>query len=103
VATVEDVDEAMVSLLMLPGAVPVVTLEDLLHRPTWHAQAACRDAGPEAFFLHRGQSPGPGLALCQGCEVRAQCLAFALDDPEVEGTWGGTTVRQRQGLRRAAS
>jgi Transcription factor WhiB len=53
---------------------------------------ACRHADPELFFP---VSPsGPSLdqitqakAICAGCPVRQQCLAFALDTRQDHGVW----------------
>ena len=97
-----DTDSAM-RLLMRPGDASIITLEDLLARPAWHTRAACHDASLDLFVLGPYQSPRPGLALCEGCEVRVECLDFAMADPNLEGTWGGTTTRQRRTLRQAAS
>jgi WhiB family redox-sensing transcriptional regulator len=99
----KDARNAFLRLLMRPGDVPIVTLEDLLQRPAWHARAACHDASLDLFVLGPYQSPRPGLALCEGCEVRVECLDFAMADPNLEGTWGGTTTRERRRLRQAAS
>lgn len=77
---------------------------------TWREQAACRGVDPEVFFPHAGrprrvtkQSKTRALAMCAGCEVTVACLSYALSTPESQdfGIWGGTTARQRVGLRRA--
>jgi hypothetical protein len=99
----KDARDAVVRLLMRSGDVPMVGLEDLVRRPAWHARAACHDASLDLFVLGPYQSPRPGLALCERCAVRAECLDFAMADPDLVGTWGGTTTRERQGMRRAAS
>ena len=58
---------------------------------------------PEAFFeeddretQQRGQSPEQAIAisLCNGCEVRLQCLEYAMKWRPV-GVWGGTTTSRR--------
>ncbi len=38
-------------------------------------------------------------AQCFGCPVRAECLAYALDQNEVFGVWGGTDPDERKQLR----
>lgn len=54
---------------------------------------------PEAF--HRaGTSAEEAEALCGGCGVVGECLAYALARRELSGVWGGTTERERR-LRRA--
>ena len=36
--------------------------------------------------------------MCAGCEVRAECLQFALDNDERFGVWGGLSERERRPL-----
>jgi len=38
--------------------------------------------------------------ICNGCEVKKQCLNYALENT-VEGYWAGTTPRARQQMRRS--
>jgi len=77
-----------------------VLLAELVNRPAWHADAACRGADPALFFPARGEGrPFVGLAYCEDCSVRSQCLAAALEVPST-GVWGGATVRGRRVLRR---
>ncbi len=40
--------------------------------------------------------------ICTGCEVRAECLAYALAHDERFGIWGGLSERERRRLKRAA-
>lgn len=40
--------------------------------------------------------------LCRNCPVIRQCFLFAIQNPEVEGIWGGTTTGQRNKLRAVA-
>ena len=79
-----------------------VLLAELLDRPEWHRQAACRGAGPDLFFPERGEKPVQGLAYCEDCSVRPQCLASALEG-RPRRVWGATTGRQRRGLRRVVA
>lgn len=95
--------DSVMRLLMRPGDVPIVTLEDLARRPEWQQRAACNGEPIETFFPLRGVRPTRAQALCEHCAARAECLDFAMSDPDLEGTWGGTTTRERQGMRRAAS
>ena len=41
-------------------------------------------------------------AICAGCPVRRECLAFALRTRQVHGVWGGLSEQQRYPLRSAA-
>jgi hypothetical protein len=38
-----------------------VVLAELVNRPAWHRQAACRGVDPELFFPERGQATRPAL------------------------------------------
>ncbi|MEV7804964.1 WhiB family transcriptional regulator [Microbispora sp. NPDC088329] len=72
----------------------------LAHDPDaeWMAQALCAETDPEAFFPDEGQRPDAGKKICRRCEVRAECLAYALDHDET-GVWGGTTEKERRRMR----
>lgn len=75
-------------------------LEDLLRRPDWHAQAACRGQGPSIWFPERGEPLEPGMAVCHGCPVRDQCLDAGMGE---HGVWGGVSKGGRAMLRRQRS
>ena len=44
-----------------------------------------------------------GDRICTSCEVKAECLDYALDNDERFGIWGGLSERERRRLRRARS
>jgi WhiB family redox-sensing transcriptional regulator len=44
---------------------------------------------PELFFAEAPADVEAAKALCQGCQVRAQCLEGALTRREPWGVWGG--------------
>lgn len=71
---------AWVRLLELCGA-----------RPAWHAQAACRGQGSLKFFPGRGGSAGAGQAVCGGCAVVSECLAYGRGHGCC-GVWGGEVL-----------
>jgi WhiB family redox-sensing transcriptional regulator len=79
---------------------PVNVLDEVTHRPPWHARAACAGKGPDVFFPDRGESSAEAKALCATCPVQRQCLDVALSDPSMRGIWGGVSERGRVGLRR---
>jgi WhiB family redox-sensing transcriptional regulator len=39
------------------------------------------------------------IRICGRCPVRVECLAFALDQHEAGGVWGGTTPADRRDMR----
>lgn len=77
-------------------------LEALMRRPWWHQYAACR-GGTEVFFTGTTKGIEAAVAICATCPVEDVCLAAALEDPELQGVWGGTSAPERRRLRKAAS
>lgn len=65
-----------------------------LERPLWHAQAACRGSGPDAWFPTRNGDPGPGIAVCETCPVIGPCSEAGTR--EAHGTWAGVTAYRRK-------
>ena len=70
--------------------------------PDWQERALCAQTDPEAFFPEKGGSTREAKRICAGCEVRAECLEYALAQDERFGIWGGLSERERRRLRRAA-
>ncbi len=72
---------------------------------TWMVNGACRGTDPELFFpiAREGsavQEIASAKAVCGRCEVRRQCLAYALRTMP-DGIWGGTTREERIAIRAA--
>lgn len=65
----------------------------------WTTRAACRTADPDALFV-QGAAQNRAKVICQGCQVRTECLADALDNRVEFGVWGGMTERERRALLR---
>lgn len=66
----------------------------------WRPRAACRFLDPDLFFPISDLGEGlvqtaAAKAVCAGCQVRRQCLAFAFRTGERYGIWGGTTEQER--------
>ena len=70
--------------------------------PTWQDRALCAQTDPEAFFPEKGGSTREAKRVCTGCEVRGECLEYALARDERFGIWGGMSERERRRLKRAA-
>jgi len=71
----------------------------------WRHRAACLTEDPELFFPIG--SSGPALAqvevakrICMRCDVREQCLAWALENGQDHGVWGGLSEDERRALKR---
>lgn len=69
---------------------------------TWQERALCAETDPEAFFPEKGGSTREAKKICTGCEVKAECLEYALSNDERFGIWGGLSERERRRLRRRA-
>jgi len=65
----------------------------------WQARAACNEVEPDSLFV-QGAAQREVRSVCQGCPVRLECLADALDSRTEFGVWGGLTERERRALRR---
>lgn len=71
------------------------TLED-----QWQERALCAQTDPEAFFPEKGGSTREAKRICMGCEVRDECLDYALAHDERFGIWGGLSERERRRIKR---
>ena len=67
---------------------------------TWQERALCAQTDPEAFFPEKGGSTREAKKVCVSCEVRAECLEYALEHDERFGIWGGLSERERRKLKR---
>jgi WhiB family redox-sensing transcriptional regulator len=68
----------------------------------WQDRALCAQTDPEAFFPEKGGSTREAKKVCRSCEVRAECLEFALENDERFGIWGGMSERERRRLKKEA-
>ncbi len=73
-----------------------------VHEQEWHGRALCAQTDPEAFFPEKGGSTRDAKKICTGCDVRADCLSYALANDERFGIWGGLSERERRRLKRLA-
>lgn len=72
----------------------------VLHAMPWTREAACAGVDPDLFFPERGASTREAKSVCRGCEVRIDCLEYALAHGEKFGIWGGMSERERRRVRR---
>ena len=57
------------------------------------------DENPLAW---QGGSTRDAKKICAGCDVKAQCLEYALANDERFGIWGGLSERERRKLKKLA-
>ncbi len=74
----------------------------------WRHRAECLTEDPELFFPVG--TTGPALAqveeakkVCRRCEVREECLRWALEAGQDHGLWGGMSEDERRAMKRRAS
>lgn len=68
----------------------------------WQSDSLCAQTDPEAFFPEKGGSTRDAKKICTSCEVRTNCLEYALKNDERFGIWGGLSERERRKLRKLA-
>jgi len=88
-----------------PAPSPLADVLSLFDEPdtgpmSWQERALCAQTDPEAFFPEKGGSTREAKKVCTGCEVRAECLDYALANDERFGIWGGLSERERRKLKR---
>lgn len=66
----------------------------------WQQRALCAQTDPESFFPDKGGSTRPAKRICGLCDVKAECLQYALVHDEGFGIWGGLSERERRILKR---
>lgn len=62
----------------------------------WRNHAACKGEDSSIFYLEDGQRPSKKLRdMCANCQVRVECLHYAIKNNEQYGIWGGLGHRKR--------
>ena len=87
--------------LGVPGVRPTIAADDD-SALAWQSDALCAQTDPEAFFPEKGGSTRDAKKICASCEVKSQCLEYALENDERFGIWGGLSERERRKLRKRA-
>lgn len=78
----------------------------LTDSPSWRDDALCAQVDTETFFPDKGGSTADAKAICARCDVRAECLEYALSFERghtelIHGVWGGLSTTQRRRAIRA--
>lgn len=70
----------------------------------WVDRAACAEVDGDLWFPEVGSNGNQAKAICARCEVRAECLDWAVTHEEMAGIWGGLSSRERRRMwRRGAA
>lgn len=70
---------------------------------SWMDLGACAEVGDDFWFLEKGASNREAKRVCANCEVRAECLEYALETDQGFGIWGGLSEPERRRLKREAA
>ncbi|MEJ2579677.1 MAG: WhiB family transcriptional regulator, partial [Kineosporiaceae bacterium] len=97
-AWVEEVPVQELTALVLGG----VSDDEVPNELEWQERALCAQTDPEAFFPEKGGSTREAKRVCLSCEVRVECLDYALANDERFGIWGGLSERERRRIKKRA-
>lgn len=82
----------------------LATMESMSRRVTgeegWEEQSACRGADVELFFAVEEEQQKEALEFCARCDVRTECLEYAIENREMYGIWGGMLESDRRAFIR---
>ena len=76
----------------------------ILNNEEWREEASCKKIGPKIFFADNENSNESkkdvkiAKSICSKCNVRAECLNYALNNKISFGIWGGFNSRERNSL-----
>lgn len=66
----------------------------------WQEKALCAQTDPDTFFPEKGGSTRAAKRVCLTCDVRGECLEYAVNHDERFGIWGGLSERERRKLKK---
>ena len=68
---------------------------------SWKDQAECADTDSDIFVRGGAHEEKDSIAkiICSMCQVRIECLEYAIEYKMDYGIWGGTTGNERKRLR----
>jgi WhiB family transcriptional regulator, redox-sensing transcriptional regulator len=79
-----------------------VLVDPMAEEMSWQERALCAQTDPESFFPEKGGSTREAKRICISCDVKDDCLEYALANDERFGIWGGLSERERRRLKRLA-
>lgn len=83
------------------GAIDLAVIGDV---PAWFADAVCYGSSADFFpkvttgreaSAKAVEAYAAAKAVCARCPVRAECAAYAVENDERHGVWGGLTPDER--------
>lgn len=61
---------------------------------SWQESALCGQTDPDAFHPQPGGTSRPAKKICSRCEVRTECLEYAISTGQRFGIWGGVSEKE---------
>ena len=83
---------------MRPSPFPELPAFLFIDQP-WAEEALCAQVDSEMFFPHMGGSGVAAKKVCGLCDVRANCLDWAMGTNQRHGIWGQLSRVERDALR----
>jgi WhiB family redox-sensing transcriptional regulator len=80
----------------LPGVEPQRIEEGTRMDTAWMARGSCVEEHPSFFFPSDGVGVTRARKVCANCQVRIDCLEYALENRIEHGVWGGASERERR-------
>jgi WhiB family redox-sensing transcriptional regulator len=77
-----------------------LTIPRPAYKGDWEERAKCKGRDPDIFFPRTRNFEVFPKWICSQCEVREECLTYAIDFEEPKGIWGGMNPTER--IREAA-
>lgn len=69
--------------------------------PNWRVLGSCATKHyPDLWFESEATSHAAAKLVCQNCEIRKECLEYAMEEKINYGMWGGLTERERRRLKK---
>ena len=75
-----------------------IIITDIPETESWQESSNCMGINPDLFFPVTGASVEEAKGVCQSCEVREDCLEFALVNGVKSRVMGGHTEDERQSI-----
>lgn len=98
-----DLARGVTNLMERTMDVQAVVADLLGNAPAWQERSLCSQTDPEAFYPEKGGSTREAKRICSRCEVKSECLEYALGHEERFGIWGGLSERERRKLKHRAA
>lgn len=68
---------------------------------SWMVDAECRGMPADAFFVEPGsRKTKAAVEACSKCQVRAECLEYAIETNQEFGIWAGLAEVERRRYRK---